>query len=297
MTLRRALIALVILVLVGGAGFWAATAPRPLSDDDVAGLTGDPAHGAQVFHAMGCASCHMAEGATGDAKLVLSGGQAFPSAFGTFHAPNISPDPVHGIGGWTLREFASAVMRGVAPDGSHLYPVLPYAAYNKAQVKDVADLKSYIDTLPPSTAPSLPNDVAFPFSIRRLVGGWKLLFLRDAWVIDGDLTAEEARGRYIAEAEAHCGECHTRRNALGGLDRGKWLGGAPDPSGKGRVPDITPAKLDWTEDEIAAYLGTGFTPDYDSAGGLMAHVVENLAQLPEADLKAVAAYLKCVPAQ
>ncbi len=295
--MRRAAIVLLILALLGFAAFWVLTSPDPIDEADAAGLIGDPVHGEQVFHAMGCAACHMAKGATGEAQLVLAGGQAFPSAFGTFHAPNISPDPEHGIGGWTLTQFASAVMRGVAPDGSHLYPVLPYNAYNKAKLQDVADLKGYIDTLPRSTAANLPNDVAFPFSIRRLIGGWKLLFVNTDWVIDGDLTPEQTRGRYLAEAESHCGECHTPRNALGGLERGQWLAGAPDPSGKGRVPNITPAKLDWTQAEIVEYLTSGFTPDYDSVGGHMALVVSNLSKLTDADREAIAAYLKVVPAR
>ena len=123
------------------------------------------------------------------------------------------------------------------------------------------------------------------------MGGWKLLNAGGGFVVQGDLTDQEVRGRYIAEAMAHCAECHTPRDALGGLDRALWLAGAPNPSGQGRVPNITPAVLDWDRASITEYLTSGFTPDYDSAGGHMAHVVENLARLPEADRVAVAAYL------
>jgi mono/diheme cytochrome c family protein len=104
------------------------------------------------------------------------------------------------------------------------------------------------------------------------------------------------RGRYIVEALAHCAECHTPRSMLGGLDQGRWMAGAPSPDGQGRVPNITPAKLNWSAGEIYTYLTTGFTPDYDSVGGHMAHVVDNMAQLPEADVRAVVAYLKALPA-
>ena len=294
--MRRIFRLLFILALLGGGTFWLLTRPSTLPADTFAGLTGDATRGEPVFWAAGCASCHMAEGATGDAQLVLSGGKKFPSDFGTFTAPNISPDPTQGIGGWDLPMFANAVMRGVSPDGQHLYPVLPYAAYNKMALQDVADLKSFMDTLPPSAAPSLPHDIRFPFTLRRGLGLWKLLFVNNDWVIPGDLPAPAARGRYIAEALAHCGECHTPRNPIGGLQRGAWLSGAPDPSGKGTIPNITPGKLGWTEAEIAEYLTTGFTPDFDSVGGLMAHVVENMARLPETDRQAVAAYLKQVPA-
>jgi mono/diheme cytochrome c family protein len=287
---------LLILAVLGGGVFWLLTRPSTLPATAFAGLTGDAKRGEQVFWAAGCASCHMAEGAKSDAELVLSGGQKFPSDFGTFLAPNISPDPTQGIGGWDLRMFANAVMRGVAPDGQHLYPVLPYAAYNKMALQDVTDLKSFMDTLPPSATPSLPHEISFPFTLRRGLGLWKLLFVKPDWVVAGDLPAPAARGRYIAEALAHCGECHTPRNAIGGLQRGLWLSSAPNPSGKGTIPNITPGKLDWTEDEIVEYLTSGFTPDYDSVGGHMVHVVENMARLPESDRQAVAAYLKQVPA-
>ena len=283
------------LAVVGGVGGWFLTAPRPLSEADVAGVTGDAARGALVFTAGGCASCHMADGAKGDAQLVLAGGQRFATAFGTFVAPNISPDPEHGIGGWTFAQFASAVQRGVGREGEHLYPAFPYTAYAKASLQDIADLKAYMDTLPPSAEPSKPHEVGFPFNIRASLGGWKLLFGSRDWVMDENLTPTEARGRYIVEALAHCGECHTPRNALGGLRRDAWLSGAPNPTGQGRTPNITPGALTWSEDEIVEYLTSGFTPEYDSAGGHMAFVVQNMAKLPESDRRAIAAYLKRVP--
>ncbi|RID91384.1 diacylglycerol kinase [Gemmobacter lutimaris] len=284
-----------LAIVAAGVGWWL-TAPKPMPDSAFSGLTGDTAHGEQVFTAAGCASCHMAPGAEGEAQRVLGGGQRFASPFGTFLAPNISPDPTHGIGGWTLAQFGNAVMRGVSPEGEHYYPAFPYSAFNKMTMQDLADLKAFMDTLPPDATPSLPHEVGFPFNIRRSLGGWKLLFLRDDWVIDGTLSETETRGRYIAEALAHCGECHTPRNLLGGLERGRWLAGAPNPSGQGTIPNITPAKLGWSEGEIVEYLTSGFTPEFDSVGGHMAHVVENMSQLPDSDRQAVAAYLKKVPA-
>jgi mono/diheme cytochrome c family protein len=236
----------------------------------------------------------MAPGAKGAAELVLAGGQAFPSAFGTFVAPNISPSE-QGIGGWSVADLGNALMAGVSPEGQHLYPALPYASYAKMQPQDVADIHAYLQTLPPSDASSQPHDLGFPFNIRRMLGFWKLMFLNTDWVLQGDLTPEETRGRHIVEALAHCGECHTPRTALGGMDTGRWLAGAPNPSGEGTIPNITPAKLTWSTGEIVTYLTTGFTPDFDSVGGHMAHVVENMAKLPDADRKAVAAYLAKVP--
>lgn len=293
---RRLLFAALGLAFLGLAAFLIVTHPRPGNMADLQGLTADPARGQAVFTAAGCASCHMAPDAKGEAQLVLSGGQAFASPFGTFLAPNISPDKTEGIGGWTLEQFACAIRDGISPEGQHYFPALPYNAYNKMTGQDVADLFAYLQTLPASAEPSKPHEVSFPFNIRRAVGGWKLLFENRGWYLVDAPTPELERGRYLVEALAHCTECHTPRNALGGLDRSRWLAGAPTPDGKGNVPNITPGKLLWSDGEIFDYLTTGFTPDFDSVGGHMAHVVDNMSKLPEADVRAVVAYLKAIPA-
>lgn len=289
------IIGVTVAGVAGAAAFIQLTRPDPLPEDTFAGITGDPAKGERVFWASGCASCHMAPGAQGDAKLVLSGGQRLESPLGTFVVPNISTDASHGIGGWSLQQFGNAVMRGVSPENDHYYPALPYPAYRLMAPQDVADLKAYMDTLPPSDRADEDHEIPFPFSIRRGIGLWKLVNLRDDWTVAGTLPEPAARGRYIAEAQAHCAECHTPRDITFGLQRGRWLAGAPNPSGEGRVPNITPAALDWTEAEIANYLRTGFTPDYDVVGGTMAHVVDQFARLPESYATDVAAYLKAVP--
>lgn len=269
------------------------TQPRAADADLFAGITPDPENGALVFAAMGCASCHMAaEEGTADA---LPGGRRFASDFGTFVAPNISPDPTHGIGGWSDLDIASAVLHGTSPGGQHYYPAFPYTSYARATPQDIADLIAHLRSLPPQPNPSAPHEIGFPFNIRALLGGWKMLFTTSDWVIDGDLTAEETRGRYLVEALGHCGECHTPRNALGGPNRDAWLEGAPNPSGEGTIPGITTSQLDWSDTDIAAYLRTGFTPDYDSAGGSMAEVISNISQLPETDIDAIVAYLRRVP--
>lgn len=265
---------------------------RPLPATALGGLTGDAERGALIFAAAGCGSCHRAPGAD---EGPLSGGRAFPSDFGTFHAPNISSDPIQGIGSWTDLQLANAIQRGISPEGGHYYPVFPYTAYQRASPRDIADLIAHLRTLPADATPSQPHDVGFPFNIRRGVGLWKRAFGGAGWVLDGNLTEEQARGRYLVEALGHCGECHTPRNAAGGLDRDRWLAGAPNPSGEGRIPNITPGGLDWSEGDIAIYLESGFTPDFDSAGGEMAEVVLNTAKLSDADRAAIAAYLKAVP--
>ena len=285
----------VAIAALGAIVAWVVTRPDPLPDDAFAGLTPDVAHGEQVFWAAGCAACHAAENAEGEAKLVLSGGMAFASPFGTFYAPNISSDPDHGIGSWSMQDLGNAMMRGVSPSGQHLYPAFPYVSYAKAETQDIADLYAFLQTVPADATPSRPHDMPFPFNIRRAMGGWKFLFFDTDWVLTGDLTPEETRGRYLVEALGHCGECHTPRNALGAMDRARWLAGGPTPDGKGRFPNISPAKLDWSKADIIEYLTSGFTPDYDSAGGHMALVVQNTAKLPETDRAAIVAYLKKVP--
>lgn len=288
--MRRLFRLVLILALLGLGVFWFLTRPSTLAENALAGLTADAGRGETVFNAAGCASCHSAPKAEGDATLVLSGGQEFPSPFGTFLAPNISPDKTHGIGNWTALDLANAMKHGVSPDGAHYYPAFPYTSYARASLQDIVDLRAFLDTLPASDVPSQAHKVGIPFNIRRTLGGWKLLFGNDDWVVDA-ASDELERGRYLVEALGHCGECHTPRNALGGLDYGQWLAGAPDPSGKGKVPDIRPGSLGWSADDLAYYFETGFTPDYDSSGGHMAHVVENLGKLTQEDRAAIAAYL------
>jgi mono/diheme cytochrome c family protein len=292
--MRRAIAVLAGLFVLGLAVFWLVTRPARIDPAEIAALTPDPVRGEYVFRAAGCASCHAAEGATGADLLKLGGGKAFASPFGTFYAPNISPDPQAGIGAWQPVDVVNALKNGVGPTGRHLFPALPYPAYTRMQLADAVSLAAYLATLPAVATPSRPHGVPFPFNIRRSLGGWKLLFLDPDWVV-ATVPPEAEAGRYLAEALAHCGECHTPRNALGGLQTSAWLGGAPNPAGKGRIPNITPGKLTWSEAELVTFFQSGFTPEFDSAGGAMAEVIAGLATLPEADLLSLAAYLKSVP--
>jgi mono/diheme cytochrome c family protein len=223
----------------------------------------------------------------------------FASPFGTFIAPNISPDPTHGIGGWSKTDLANAMLYGTSPTGQHYYPAFPYGSYVRMKLRgdglqDLANLHAFMQTLPASETPSQPHEVGFPFNIRRGLGLWKRVFLDDYWVASMPLESLPLqRGRYLVEALGHCGECHTPRNPVGAPINAQWLTGAANPSGEGRIPAIN--ALDWSEKDIAYYLETGFTPDFDSAGGHMAAVVENLAKLPASDRAAIAAYLAALP--
>ncbi len=293
----RRLAAIAVAVLVVAAGLaWLLTAPSPLSASALPEHSPDLANGQLVFYAGGCTSCHAAPGAKGEEKLKLAGGVELKTDFGTFRVPNISPDRETGIGGWSTLDFANALLRGVSPEGEHLYPAFPYASYARMRVEDVIDLKAFMDTLPPVSNRVAAHDLRFPFSIRRGVGVWKRLYLSTAPVVAlADAGDSVRRGQYLVEGPGHCGECHTSRDMLGGMKTSLWLAGAPNPEGRGRIPNITPQGLTWSEDEIVESFKTGFTPSFDTLGGSMGEVQENLAHLPDADLQAIAAYLKAVP--
>jgi mono/diheme cytochrome c family protein len=291
--MRKGLLIGTVLLAAGVAAGWGITMPRSDGPEVLAGLTPDAENGRRVFLAGGCASCHAAP--DGENDLVLAGGQRFETPFGTFVAPNITPDPGAGIGGWSALDLWNAMHHGTSPEGAHYYPAFPYSSYVRATPQDVVDLHAYLGTLPASDVPSQPHDLGFPFSVRASIGGWKLLFLTDSYVMPASDDPRIMRGRYLVEALGHCAECHTPRNGLGALDTARWLDGAPNPSGSGQIPGIAPDKLDWAANDIAYYLETGFTPSFDSVGGHMAAVVKNYAQLPPEDREAVAAYLKALP--
>ena len=264
-----------------------------------------PAHvqnlsnGELLFHAGGCASCHSSAESDSEPP-VLGGGLAMETPFGTFRVPNISPDPDYGIGEWTLSDFITAMRLGSSPDRRHYYPSFPYAAYSRMTFEDLMDLKAYLDTLPLAQNRNEAHELKFPWNIRAGIGLWKVLNLDPSAVVSmppGNSLL--TRGRYLVEGPGHCGECHTPRNASGGLNNSRWLAGAPNPDGEGKVPNITPGAkgfADWSEEDIAYYLESGFTPDFDTVGSSMVEVQENMAQLPAEDRAAIAAYLKNIPA-
>lgn len=303
--MRRLLLAVVVLALIGAVAFFVATIPQRIDAAALPRHKPDVKNGAYIFTAAGCASCHSAPpGAKCDDpastdKSKLAGGRCLRTPFGTFYMPNISPDPETGIGGWTDIQFVNAVMRGVSPSGVHYYPAFPYTSYQKMRYEDALDLKAYLDTLPPVKSQVPGHEIGFPFSIRRGLGLWKLRYL-EGRQFEPDPSRSESvnRGAYLAEALAHCGECHTPRDSLGGKDD-KWrYAGGPAPEGTGRIPNITPHENgigSWSEKDIAYALETGLTPSFDSFGGAMAQVQSGMAKLTAADRAAIAAYLKALP--
>jgi len=291
----------IILGCAAAAAGWFLSAPARLDAAVLAGLgPGDAAKGRRIFFAGGCSSCHARPKAEGEARLELAGGLELKTPFGTFVAPNISQHLEDGIGAWSMADFANAVLRGVAPSGEHLYPAFPYASYARMKPSDVADLYAFMKTLPAVSGKAPGHHLSFPFNIRRGVGLWKLAYLSDQPVIDLPANAPEAvlAGRYLVEGPGHCGECHTPRDFAGGLKKAQWLAGAPAAEGEGIVPNITSGEGGiggWSAADIAGYLETGFTPDFDSVGGAMVEVQKNMAELPAEDRAAIAAYLKAIP--
>jgi mono/diheme cytochrome c family protein len=189
------------------------------------------------------------------------------------------------------------MLRGTSPDGQHYYPAFPYTSYRLMRMGDVRDLFAYLKTLPPVAGAVRAHDVSFPFNLRRLLGGWKWLFLGSgSFQPDPNQSAEWNRGAYLVNGPGHCAECHSPRNALGGIVSGQRFAGGPNLEGEGFVPNITQKRLsDWSEDDIAYLLESGNTPDGDTVGGSMTPVIRNTAQLSPQDRMAMAVYLKSLP--
>jgi mono/diheme cytochrome c family protein len=294
--MRRFLLAVLVLAVIGAAVFWFVTSPATVPASALSAHTPNLENGKTMFYAGGCASCH----ATPDQedKTRLGGGMALKSPFGTFYAPNISPDVRDGIGDWSEADFVTAMWKGTSPDGRHYYPAFPYTSYQKMKMEDVRDLFAHLKTLPAVAGKARDHDLPAQFRIRRLLGGWKLLFLDGRpFTPDTSKPATWNRGAYLVNGPGHCAECHSPRNLLGGIVASQRFAGGPDPEGgEGTVPNITPAGIgDYSDKDIALILATGEMPNGDSVGGAMTAVVRNIGQLAPEDRAAMAAYVKSLP--
>ena len=284
-----------LMAAVAGFGvYWWLTAPVA-SAVPLPSRAPDLANGQEIFNVGGCSSCHAVPNQPD--RLRLGGGLALGSPFGTFYAPNISPDPADGIGRWSEADFVSAVMRGVSPEGKHYFPAFPYTSYHLAKVEDVRDLFAYLKTLPPVSGKVRDHDLPFPFNIRRNVGIWKSLFMDGKpFVADGAKSPQWNRGAYLVNGFGHCAECHSPRNLLGGIITAQRFAGGPNPEGEGWVPNITQKGIgEWSAKDIANLLKTGELPEGDSVGGAMTRVIKNTSQLSDEDIAAMADYVKSLP--
>jgi mono/diheme cytochrome c family protein len=295
--MKKSLIALVLLAAgaVVLAACWVLSAPA-VPHIALTAYNPDLANGRTMFLIGGCASCHAVPKQEDATRL--GGGLALPTAFGTFHVPNISSDAKDGIGGWNEAQFIAAMRYGVSPSGQHLYPAFPYTSYQAMRTEDLRDLFVYLKTLPAVSGAAPDHALKFPFNIRRTVGLWKLLFLDDVpFRPDAAQSPQLNRGAYLVNAPGHCAECHSPRNLLGAMVASRRFTGGQSPTGQGGVPDITQGKLrDWKVEDFAEMLDSGMTPDSDRVGGAMVEVVAQTRQLSPADREAMAVYLKSLRA-
>ena len=302
--MRKTVLALLVFLVALAIVLYLLARPVTLPASALPAHAPDIANGKYMFIAGGCAECHAVpvkgcDDLNIESKEALAGGRCLRTAFGTFHVPNISPDKETGIGHWSTLDFINAMKRGVAPDGSHYYPAFPFTSYQRMRIEDLIDLKAYLDTLPAVRNEVPAHELVFPFSLRRALGLWHRLYVDgESFTPDPDASAEVNRGAYLVRGPGHCAECHSSRNLIGGIVAETEFAGAPNPAEEGTVPNITPSDDgigDWDEDDIAYFLETGNTPEFDVVGGLMAPVQENMAKLTSEDRLAIAAYLKSLP--
>lgn len=239
-----------------------------------------------------CSACHTRPGGK-----PFAGGEPLETPFGKLVPSNITPDPETGIGRWTYADFRSALKRGIGKDGKRLYPAMPYPAYSSMSDSDIADLWAYFQKVEPVSNRVVSNQLPFPFSIRTVMAGWNLLnFSPKEFQADATKSAEWNRGAYLVNGAGHCGTCHTPRSLTGADKGGEFLRGgnlqgwfAPSLTG-----DPHKGIGGWSKDDIVAYLKTGANR-FDIASGPMAEAVaQSTSKWNDADLQAVATYLKDV---
>ena len=292
----RLLWAAATLVVIIGAGFWVLTGPKTIAQSALGPHTPDLANGKTMFDAGDCSACHAVPRQTDPNRL--GGGLALISKFGTFYAPNISSDAKDGIGGWTEAQFVTAMKDGVSDEGEHLYPIFPYTSFQRMKTDDLRDLFAYLKTLPPVAGQPPEPKLHFPMNIRRLMGGWKLLYLDGKpFVPDPGQSAQWNRGAYLVNGPAHCAECHSPRNVFGAVAADRRFSGSPNTFGVLGFPNITQANLrTWSAAEIAEMLRSGLTPDGDRVGGPMTEVVRSTSQLSDDDRADMGIYIKSLVA-
>jgi mono/diheme cytochrome c family protein len=280
-----------LLVGGGGAAFAVAWRPAMAAVDPPApnSFNADLVKRGRALAAIGnCSDCHTVRGGKN-----FAGGLAVPTPFGTVFSSNITPDAETGIGRWSDDAFRRAMRFGVDREGRHLYPTFPYDHFTNVSDADDSALYAYLMTREPVHEPSRTNQLSFPFDQRVLIAGWKLLYLhRNRYQPDPTKSAEWNRGAYLVEGLAHCGACHTPRNALG-AERvsATFAGGDVDHWRAYALNTHSPSPVPWDKDALYAYLREGFHPDHGTARGPMAEVVSNLSLVAPDDVRAIATYM------
>ena len=311
---RRILLSVIAIVVAALAiGVWIIRGPGPmafaegtkvaLADYRGTNPTGVPAslaqaslaeRGAYLAKAADCMVCHTTQGGR-----EFAGGLGFKLPFGTLYSTNITPDKETGIGNYSDQDFLNAVHRGKRRDGAWLYPAMPYTSYTYISDADALAIKAYLFSLAPVRAPAPENTLAFPFNQRWAMGFWSALFNPDTrFEPDPSKSPEWNRGAYLAEALAHCGECHTPRNLAFALDNRKKFAGAVTAGW--RAFNISSDKATgvggWRDEDLVSYLSTGHATGHGTASGPMGEAVDHsFSQMAPEDIRAMVAYLRSVP--
>jgi mono/diheme cytochrome c family protein len=251
--------------------------------------------GEYLARAADCMVCHTTQGSP-----EYAGGLGFRLPFGTLYSTNITPDKETGIGNYSDQDFLNAVHRGTRRDGARLYPAMPFTSYTYMTDADALAIKAYLFSLPPVRAIPPANTLVFPFNQRWAMNFWSVVFNPDTrFEPDTSKSLEWNRGAYLAEALAHCGECHTPRNLGFALDNRKKFAGALTAGW--RAFNITSDRATgiggWRDEDLVSYLSTGHATGHGTASGPMGEAVDrSFSQLAPADIRAVVAYLRSVPA-
>jgi mono/diheme cytochrome c family protein len=279
-TLTRALLASVAVSTFGVSAAWA----------DAALI----ARGKYLATAGDCVACHEAPGGK-----PFAGGLYMNTPFGEMATPNLTPDKATGIGNWTDDQFYNALHNGIRNDGAYLYPGLPYPWFTKVTRNDVLAIKAYLFSLAPVNAPQKPNHLIFPSNIRLGIAGWDTLYFKPGeYKPDITKSPQWNRGAYLVEGLGHCADCHTPKNvALAPINSEAYAGGKLDGW---YAPNITSDLKEgigsWSENTLVTYLKTGAAPGKGVVLGSMAQTVhDSLSHLTDADLHAMAVYIKSIP--
>jgi mono/diheme cytochrome c family protein len=244
--------------------------------------TGDVARGAEIAGLAGCAACHTAAGGP-----PLAGGYALPTPSGTFYGTNLTPDPDHGLGAWSLQDFDRALRHGRSPAGHAYWPAFPYTSFTGLTDQEVADLWAWVQSFPPVPTPNRTHDVDRE---RGILGLWRRLYFVDRGGPRPFADPVLDRGQHLAEVVGHCGECHTPRGPRGNLLRGRAYTGSTTPPEPAPAIDRTSLAA-WSEADWVTFLELGMTPNGDFVGGEMARVVrEGTSRLNDSDRHALARY-------
>ena len=287
---RWVLIGLLALVVLAGVGFvafaWrseiaAIETPTEFEPEQSAA-------GAKLAAVGNCIACHTVPGGK-----AFAGGLPLPTPFGTIYSTNITPDRDTGIGGWSEPAFRRAMREGVDRRGQHLYPAFPYDHFTLATDEDIAALYAYLMTRQPVSATAPENDLAFPFNVRMLIAGWKLLYFEEgAFRATANESEEWNRGAYLAEGLGHCGACHTPRGRFGAEDRDRhFAGGEAEGWRAYAIDENSRAPVPWDAETLAFYLRHGWHELHGVSRGPMAEVTGNLGTLPDEDVEAIALYV------